>query len=90
MVEEFSIQINEQMKEYLGKDLLDILTQDFTTTTKETKIVGQISIMGAFKKYFEYHMDLCGCGIPYIILEGTSNDYKNIMNKANQLKKLKE
>ena len=89
MVEEFSIQINEQMKEYLGKELLDILTPDFTTT-KETKIVGQISIMGAFKKYFNYSMDLCGCGIPNIILEGTSNDYKNIMNKANQLKKLKE
>ena len=87
MVEEFSIQINEQMKEYLGKELLDILTPDFTTTTKETKIVGQISIMGAFKEYFDYRVDLCGCGIPYIILEGTSDDYKKIMNKASQLKK---
>ena len=87
MLEEFSTQINEQMKEYLGKELLDILTPDFSTTTKDTKIVGQISIMGAFKKYFDYRMDLCGCGIPYIILEGTSDDYKKIINKANQLKK---
>ena len=36
--------------------------------------------MGAFKKYFEYNMDLCRCGIPYIILEGTAEDYKKIMN----------
>ena len=44
------------------------------------KIVAKISVMGAFKKYFEYHMDLCGCGIPYIILEGTADDYKEIIS----------
>ena len=30
-------------------------------------------------------MDLCGCGIPYIILEGTADDYKEIISKAKQL-----
>ena len=43
--------------------------------------------MGAFKKYFDYRMYLVGCGIPYIILEGTAEDYKKIISKANQLKK---
>ena len=32
-------------------------------------------------------MDLCGCGIPYIILEGTAEDYKKIISKAKQLSK---
>ncbi len=38
--------------------------------------------MGDFKKYFDYEMSLAGCGIPYIILEGSIEDYKNIKEKA--------
>ena len=41
--------------------------------------------MGAFKKYFDYEMMLIGCGTPYIILEGTAQDYKEIINKAKEL-----
>ena len=85
ILENFSEQINEQMKQYLGDELVDLLTPNFSTTTYDSKIVAKISVMGAFKKYFEYHMDLCGCGIPYIILEGTADDYKEIISKAKQL-----
>ena len=87
ILEDFSEKINEKMKEYLGEKLLDILTPNFSTTTNDTKIVGKISIMSAFKKYFEYEMKLCGCGIPYIILEGTAQDYKDIISKAKELSK---
>ena len=45
--------------------------------------------MGAFKKYFDYEMHLCGCGLPYIILEGTAEDYKKIIEKSKKLKKYK-
>ena len=86
-LENFSEQINEQMKKYLGEKLLDILTPDFSTSNYDSKIVCKISIMGAFKKYFQYEMKLIGCGIPYIILEGTAKDYKEIISKANELKK---
>ena len=87
ILEDFSEQINTQMKEFLGEKLIDLLTPNFSTTTNVTKIVGKISIMGAFKKYFEYEMHLCGCGIPYIILEGTAQDYKDILTKAKELSK---
>ena len=43
--------------------------------------------MGAFKKYFNYRMHLCGCGIPYIILEGTAEDYKKILEKSGEIAK---
>ena len=86
-LESFSEQINEQMKNYLGNELLEILTPNFTTTDYNSSIVCKISIMGAFKKYFNYEMHLCGCGIPYIILEGTSEDYEKIISKAEKLKK---
>ena len=89
VLENFSEQINKQMKEYLGEKILDILTPNFSTTTYDSKIIGQISIMGAFKKYFDYTMMLCGCGIPYIILEGTAQDYKEIISKAKELSKYK-
>jgi len=89
ILEDFSVQINEQMKNFLGENLINILTPDFTTTTKDSLIICKISIMGAFKKYFDYEMDLCGCGVPYIILEGTAEDYKKIKVKTIELKKYK-
>ena len=88
-LEDFSEQINEQMKKYLGDQLLNVLTPNFSTTTYDSSIVCKISIMGAFKKYFDYTMDLCGCGVPYLILEGTAEDYKKIILKAKELSKYK-
>ena len=77
------------MKKYLGDNLLNILTPNFTTTNDESLIINKISIMGAFKKYFDYTMNLVGCGIPYLIFEGTTEDYKKIKEKALKLKKYK-
>ena len=75
------------MIEFLGEDVLNILTPNFTTTDKEKIIIFKISIMGAFKKYFKYIMCICGCGIPYLIIEGTAEDYEKIFSKAKELKK---
>ena len=44
-LENFSEQINEQMKKYLGEKLLDILTPDFSTSNYDSKIVCKISII---------------------------------------------
>ena len=60
VLENFSEQINEKMKKYLGEKLVDILTPNFSTSTYDSKIIWKISIMGAFKKYFDYTMELCG------------------------------
>ena len=89
ILEDFSIQINEQMEEYLGKEIMENLTPNFTTTDYDSIIISKLSIMGAFKKYFEYHMSFITCGNPYIILEGTAEDYKKIINKAKNLRKYK-
>ena len=87
IAEDFSIKVNEKLKEYLGEEILNILTPNFSTTTNNSVITCKFTIMSAFKKFFNYRMILCGCGIPYIILEGTAEDYKKIISKANQLKK---
>lgn len=85
--EDFIIQINEKLKEHLGEEILNILTPDFSTTTKDSSIVCKITIMSAFKKFFKYRISLKGCGVPYIILEGTAEDYKKIIIKAKELRK---
>ena len=88
-LEDFSVQINEQMKKYLGEEIVKILTSDFSTTNYDSLIISKLSIMGAFKKYFKYNMGICVCGIPYIILEGTQEDYQKIKEKAEKLSKYK-
>ena len=45
------------MKNYLGDELIDVLTPNFSTSDYDSKIVCKISIMGAFKKYFDLKWD---------------------------------
>ena len=87
ILENFSVEINAQMENYLGKDLMQTLTSDFSTTNYDSLIISKLSIMGAFQKYFDYEIDLTICGIPYIILEGTLEDYQKIKAKAEKLSK---
>ena len=75
------------MKKYLGEEIIQTLTSDFSTTNSDSLIISKLSIMGAFKKYFKYEMDIRICGIPYIILEGTVDDYERIKTKAEKLSK---
>ena len=75
------------MKKYLGNEIVDDLTANFTTTDYNSYLVSKLSIMGSFKKYFEYEIGVVVCGSPYIILEGTEDDYKSIISKAKKLRK---
>jgi len=86
IAEDFSIKINEELKKFLGDELINVLTPEFSTTTNDSKIVCKLTIMDAFKQFFNYKMMLCGCGIPYLILEGTAEDYRKIISKAHKLR----
>ena len=68
LIDEFCKRISEN----IGTELTDILTPNFTTSTKESIIAGKVSIMSTFKKYFNYRIGMVSCGIPYILLEGNS------------------
>ena len=43
--------------------------------------------MSSFKNFFDYEEMDFSCGIPYIILEGSLNDWENILNKLKFLSK---
>ena len=77
----------EQISENIGKELIDILTPNFSTSNENSIIAGKVTIMSAFSNFFEYECMMISCGIPYIILEGSLNDWENILNKLKFLSK---
>ena len=58
ILEDFSEKLVNQISDYVGKELIDLLSPNFTTTTYDSQIICTISIMGAFKHYFDYTMNL--------------------------------
>ena len=83
MIEEFCNKITENV----GKELIENLTPNFSTSTKQTIISGKVSIMSTFEKYFNFGIIMYTCGIPYIILEGNLNDWEKILEKLKFLEK---
>jgi len=80
---EFTKQIGQQT----GKELINTLTSDFSTTTPVEKIASEITIMHAMKSYFDYIIVYIACGIPEITLQGTTEDWEKVLTKTRQLEK---
>lgn len=76
----------KQIKQYAGKELVDGLTCDFSTTTSVERIASEITVMEAVKPYFEFVIMYVGCGIPEITLEGSPADWEKVLKKARKLK----
>ena len=77
----------EQIKKNIGEELVNTIDFNFSTSNKITKIVGYTSIMSAMKKYFEFRGACHSCNYPYIILEGSLEDWESILKKAKTLSK---
>ena len=77
----------DKIAENIGKEITDILTPNFSTSTNETIIAGKASIMSTFKMFFDFYFGMASCGIPYIILEGNLNDWEKILEKLKYLSK---
>ena len=74
-----------QIEENVGKEIIDNLKSDFSTTSSPTKIASKITIMSAFKEYFSYKLRMLACGISSISLEGTLEDWEKIKYKLEYL-----
>ena len=79
--------LTDQIKDYVGEELVDTLNFNFSTSNQITKTVGYTTIMSSMKKYFEFEGFCHMCNFPYIILEGTLEDWKNILKKTKDLSK---
>ena len=75
----------EQISDHIGKEIVSNLQSDFSTTNAATLLASQASIMSAMKHYFKYEMLGGGCGVSYITLEGSVEDWEKIKSKLNYL-----
>lgn len=78
---------SEKISGYVGQELTDMLTADFSTSTPVSKAASQITLMKAFEPYFDYVYIMIVCGIPEITLEGTTEDWEKVLAKAQYLRK---
>ena len=61
------------------------LVPDFSTTTATDRVCGAISLMAAAKSYFTY-IAMFACGIPYVALRGTEDDWVRLAEKVTKLR----
>jgi hypothetical protein len=73
-------EFSSQIKEYIGKKH-DLIVADFSTTDSLRKAVSEVVLMDSMKSYFKYECHTC-CGIPTITLEGTTEDWQKLRDKA--------
>ncbi|KAF5371093.1 hypothetical protein D9757_010814 [Collybiopsis confluens] len=67
----------------------DWVLPKFTTTTLNDTVVSSVIMMATMKKYFSFGMHLM-CGIPQVTLEGTKDDWEEIMRRIEKLKEFGE
>ncbi len=65
-------------------DLVGLLTAGFSTTSRSERLACAVAAMDVFESCFEYRV--CSiCGIPEITLEGTTDDWRAVRERAEHL-----
>ena len=80
-------QFTDQISDYTGKALIDVLSGDFSTSTPASRVASQITAMESMKPYFDYAITICG--IPQVILRGTPEDWQSIVDRVEFLRQYK-
>ncbi len=62
-------------------DVRSWLEPNFSTTTPTARTVGQVVLMAALKKYFDFGFVIT-CGLRKVTLEGTLQDWQDLRTKA--------
>ncbi|KAG4099261.1 hypothetical protein H8356DRAFT_1038373 [Neocallimastix lanati (nom. inval.)] len=71
----------QQIKENVGETIVSHLQSNFSTTNSITLTASLVSIMSGLKKYFKYIGVGGGCGISFIHLEGSLEDWMKVKSK---------
>jgi hypothetical protein len=73
-----------QIRKHLGAATHDLLLPSFTTTGPVERAACEVVLLDAMKSYFEYELHSM-CGIPRIVLEGTTDDWIKLAERAQGL-----
>ncbi len=80
-------QFAEEIEKNTKNDIRSWLEPNFSTTTPTARTVGQVVLMAAMKKYFDFTAFIT-CGLRKVTLEGTLQDWQYLRTKASRLKDL--
>jgi hypothetical protein len=80
-----------QMGDIVDKNVVDPALRDwivpaFTTTTDTDRTASAVLVTATLKQYFTYKIQLLGCGIPRVTLEGERADWLDILGRLEKLK----
>lgn len=80
VIDDFSSEIAKLTK----NEVADIFMANFSTTTKDSRVISQIVLMDAMQKYFEFLFSTM-CGIPEIRIMGSKEDWQNVQEKTKKV-----
>jgi len=80
-------EISNKMKAHMDKGIYNMYIPQFSTTTSKETFVYEITMMDAMEDYFSIDI-MTACGIPYIILEGSPEDWQWIKDQLPKLNSL--
>jgi hypothetical protein len=74
----------DKMAEHTQDDIIDWTVCDFSTSTSKEKFISRIALFSAFRNFFGSYAR-ASCGLSKVTLEGTIDDWKRIVEKAQNL-----
>jgi hypothetical protein len=83
VIDDFVIEIGKNT----NNNVADLMVANFSTTSKDARVVSQMVLMDSMQKYFDYKFTTM-CGIPEIRLTGNKQDWESVKRKANRILKL--
>ena len=71
----------DKIKEHTKSDITEWYLPNFSTTTDKDRFISNFVFMSTLKKSFNYG-GCCDCGLPQVTLEGTRDDWINLIEKV--------
>jgi hypothetical protein len=80
-------QFGDEIRKRVSKksELPTLFTKNFSVSTDLTRLVSHITLMGSMQGYFKYVLRT-RCGIPSVRLEGTVEDWSELLRRLDALK----
>jgi len=77
----------DNIKKRVKTDIYDVVVDDTSVATPNSRIVSELALMDCMKGYFDYIV-VTRCGIPEITLQGTKEDWEGLRNKVKKLNEM--
>lgn len=69
-------------------EFVQLMQNDFSSSTPAQRGASQINIMAGLKSFFEYRMEFCGCGLKSVEMIGTQEDWDKLNTKLDRLRQV--